>query len=393
MDIHIPPYPLYNRTYLLYRVSPLHHGDGPLLHDGSLQTHAKRLREQLKGDSVRGVEVDFAGTQDALPKLGPLEACAWDLIGDEDAWIDRHRQLVDPEASQLSAVMTAEQARGVEVTLEYERQSYSALLLRDPAVPAAPEGFTRLPLLLVKMAAPIRDIFLNYLRTSFDALVVPLRLPSAFLTSGLETYFGHLTAGSSTQSIQDVIRQLQVQLSFPNATSLLRHVDVTIAGRDVPGFVKRGKLLKNTQEPFTAALALYLQRHLALDMSQPKVHISKISCAAFNLSSDRLKLVAPDTSYDNSMDDSITPEASAGQQAVHDFYTSLVREATGTAKFLPAELAGPTRSSTPSSTTSSSRRGRKRAVSNTAASNNGATKRSKARGKENGRRDEDMADV
>ncbi|KAF1949708.1 hypothetical protein CC80DRAFT_497280 [Byssothecium circinans] len=389
----IPPYPLYNRTYMLYRVSPLHHGDTSLLHERSLQMHAKRLREQLKGDNVRGVEVDIGGTEDALPNLGPLENCTWDMIGDEDAWIDHHRQLVDPDASQLSAVMTAEQARGVEVTLEYQKQSYNALMLRDPAVTTALKGFTALPLLLVKMPAPVREVFLNYLRTSFDAHVVPLRLPSAFLTSSLETYFRHLSASNSTQTIQDVIRQLQVQLSFPNATTLLKHLEVSIAGRHVPGFVNRGKLLKNTKEkPFTAALSTYVQRHLALDLSHPKVQISRISCGSFSLGTDRLKLVAPDTSSDASIDESINPEPSASQQAVHEFYTSLVREATGTGKFLSEDLAGATRSSTPSSTTSNNRGRRKRAVSTTAAGN-AAAKRSKARGKENGQEDEEMVDA
>ena len=40
----IPPYPLYNRTYSLFRLSPLHHGDAPLLADRALRTHAKRLK-------------------------------------------------------------------------------------------------------------------------------------------------------------------------------------------------------------------------------------------------------------------------------------------------------------------------------------------------------------
>ncbi|KAF2245777.1 hypothetical protein BU26DRAFT_607954 [Trematosphaeria pertusa] len=392
----IPPYPLYNRTYLLYRLSPLHTGDAPLLHERSLRTHAKRLREQLKGDSVRGVEVDFAAAEDALPRLGPLEECAWDMIGDEDAWIDRHRQLVDPDASQLSSVLAPEQARGIQVSLEYETQSYNALLLRDPRVASSPDGFTALPLLLVKMPAPVRDIFLNYLRTSFDAHVAPLRLPSAFIAASLETFFRHLSASTSTQSIQDVIRQLHVQLSFPNATALLRHVDITIAGRDVRGFVTRGDAGRGVQEkPFTAALSSYLRRHLALDMSHPKVHISRISCGSFVLGTDRLKLVAPDTLSDASFsEESNTPEASAGQLAIQDFFTALVREATGTGKFLPEDSASGIRSSTPSSTASNRAGRRKRAVSNTAAGN-GHAKRSKARGKENGSRaaDEEMADA
>ncbi|KAL1607957.1 hypothetical protein SLS60_002896 [Paraconiothyrium brasiliense] len=390
----VPPYPLYGRSYLLYRVSPLHHGDAPLLTDRTLITHAKRLREQLKGDNVRGVEVDFAGTEDALPNLGPLQECNWDMIGDEDAWIDRHRQLVDPDASQLTTVVSGEQARGIQVTLDYEKQSYNALLLRDPTLTTSPNGFTSLPLLLVKMPSAIRDIFVNYMRTAFDAHVVPLRLSSAFVTSSLETFFRHLSASTSTQSVQDVIRQLQVQLSFPQATTLLRHLDVTIPGRDVPGFLDRGKLLRDAKgRPFTAAFAAYMKKHLALDIFHPKVQVSRISCASFVLATDRLKLMAPDVA-DVSIADSDAPEGSAGELAIQELYGSLVKEATGTGKFQSEDLTVTRRSSTPLSESASASR-RKRAVSNvTAGSRN--TKRSKAREKENrdgALGDEEMADA
>lgn len=387
----IPLYPLYSRTYMLYRVSPLHHGDRPLLHPLSLRTHAKRLQEQLKGDNVRGVEVDYAGTEDALPNLGPLQDCHWDMIGDEDAWIDHHRQLVDPDASQLSTVMTADQARGIQVTLNYEKQSYNALLLRDPAVTNAPEAFTALPLLLVKMPAQIREIFLAYMRTSFDAHVVPLKLPSTFLTASLETYFRHLSASDSTQSIPDVIRQLQIQLAFPNATTLLKHLDITIAGRHVSGFLDRGKAMNQSKDhPFTSALALYVKKHLAIDMSHSKVQISRVACGGFSLTADRLKLVAPETSTDTSFESS-APEFSAGQQAVDEVYTSLVREATGTGKFLAQDNQREVASATPSSTASKRRAdGRKRAGSSAATGNN-ATKRPKGRGRGGEKRDLDTA--
>lgn len=391
----VPPYPLYATSYLLYRLSPLHHGDTPLLHQRSLNTHAKRLREQLKGDNVRGVEVDFAGTEDALPKLGPLEECSWDLIGDEDAWIDRHRQLVDPDASQLATAVSADQARGVDVSLEYEKQSYNALLLRHPGTTSSRHGFTSLPLLLVKMPSAVREIFLNYVRTSFDAHVAPLKLSSAFITSSLETYFRHLAASTSTQSIHDVIKQLQVQLSFPNATTLLKHLDVTIAGRHVPGFLSRGKLLRGAQEkPFTAALAAYLKRHLSLDINNPKVQITRISCASFVLGTDRLKLMAPDI-LDVSIADSDTPERSASEQAVQDFYASLVKEASGTGMFSADDAMASKRSSTPSSAASAKAERRKRAVSNVNAGTR-TTKRSKPKQKENGdgeHGDEQMVDA
>ncbi|KAI4649281.1 hypothetical protein J4E93_003597 [Alternaria ventricosa] len=395
----IPPYPLYNRTYNLYRLSPLHCHDTPLLVDASLRTHAKRLKEQLKGDNVRGVQVDFAAADDTA-KLGPLDECTWELIGDEDAWIDRHRQSMDPDASQLSAVfqLTPERARGLEVSLEYEKQSYNALLLRDPGVTSSQTGFTSLPLLFVKMPGPIRDIFLNYLRTTFDTHVAPLKLPSPFITSSLETYFKHLAARYSTQSIQDIIRQLHIQLAFPNTTTLLKHVEITVAGGDISGFVERGRLLQATQDkPFTAALAAYLQQHLALDISHPKVQISRITCNSFHLGTERLKLVAPDPLADTSFSDegSASQDASASELAVQELYTSLVREAAGSGKFLTEDVTSASREETPSSIASAKAGRRKRAISSTAVTD-GNNKKTKGRGKENNRKlngNAGMADI
>lgn len=382
----IPPYPLYNRTYNLYRLSPLHHGDAPLLNEKRLSTHAKRLKEQLKGDNVRGVQVDFAAAEDTA-KLGPLEECSWETIGDEDAWIDGHRQSIEPDASQLSSALNPNKARGIEVSLEYEKQSYNALLLRDPGATSSPKGFTSLPLLLVKMPGPIREIFLNYLRTAFDAHVAPFRLPSSFITSSLETYFKHLSSSTSTQPIQDVVRQLHVQLAFPTTTSLLKHVEITIAGADVPGFVTRGKALKGgLDKPFTTALSHYLKAHLALDITHPKAHISRISCNSFHLGTERLKLTAPDPLLDNSMSDDVgaSQDVSAGQQAVEDLYTALVREAAGSGKFMSENLAPSQRDGTPSSTASARAGRKKRAISN-AASSNAHLKKAKGRVKENGK--------
>ena len=372
----IPPYPLYARSYLLYRLSPLHTGDAPLLSQRALHTHANRLREQLKGDNVRGVQVDPRPTDDALLNLGPLEDCQWHLLGDEDAWIDRHRQLLDPAAAYPADPVSPDQARGIDITLEYEKQSYGALMLRDPSVTTSPPAFTSLPLMLVRMPSAVREIFLDYLRTTFDAHVAPLTLSSNFVTSTLETHLRHLSSRPSNQSIQETIRQLQIQLSFPRTTTLLRHLDVTIAGRDVPAFLARGKRLHNVGDrPFTLALRAYLKRHFALDILHPKVHVARITCASFVLGSDRLKLMAPDI-IDASSASSHVHDRSGSELAVQEFYVSLVREATASAKVLLDDLSDSSPSSAPSSVTSLRIGRRKRAVS-TASVDTHALKRSK----------------
>ncbi|KAF2791974.1 hypothetical protein K505DRAFT_376376 [Melanomma pulvis-pyrius CBS 109.77] len=275
-----------------------------------------------------------------------------------------------------------------DIGLEYEKQSYNALLLRDPGVTSSPDGFTSLPLLLVKMLGPIRDIFVNYLRTTFDAHVAPLRLPSPIITSSLETYLKHLSAPSSTQSMPQFVRQLHIQLSYPASTMLVKHVDITVAGANVPGFVGRGKLHnKNTGKPFMAALTRYLSQHLALDLSHSKAQISRISCNSFSLGTERLKLAAPDILADTSFSNEAgaSQDTSASQLAVQKFYTSLVREAAGSGKFLSEDLAKDRRDETPSSTASARPGRRKRAISNAAVGNDNK-KKAKARGKENGSR-------
>ncbi|KAF2727518.1 hypothetical protein EJ04DRAFT_451171 [Polyplosphaeria fusca] len=383
----IPVYPLFNNTYRLYRVSPLHHGGNPLLSERALRTHAKRLRDQLKGDNVRGVQVDFGTIEGAMPALGPLELCQWDMLGDEDAWIDRHRQLLDPDASQLSSVVAPDRARGIEISLEYDgKHEYNALLLRDPDSTRSPSGFTSLPLLMVKMPAPIRDVFLNYLRTSFDAHVTPLKLAPTFLTNTLEAFLRHLAAPTSTQSIPDVIRQLQLQLSFPAAAPYLRHIDVSISGLEIAEFVKRGKLLqRGTEAPFATSMQTYISRHLALDLSHVGSQISRIICNPFTIQTDRIKIMNPDITVDASFsDESNAPDGSSSQLAVQELYASLVKEATGSGRFLPVS-ALENREETPLSNSSAGRRGRKRAISNPTPGA-AVAKRTKQKGKQRGRR-------
>jgi hypothetical protein len=328
-----------------------------------------------------------------------LELCTWDAIGDEDDWITRHQHLVDPDASQASAGPSVDGARGVQVALEYEDSSYNALLLRNPGTTTSPQGFTSLPLLMLKMPAPLRAVFIHYLETAFDAHISPLRLSSNFLISSLETYFRHLTAPSSTQSVEDVISHLQLQLSFPGVTRDLKHIDLAFHRNDLPGFLKRGKRSRpESQAPFLTALSLYLQRHLALDLSDHSVQFTRITSASFGLATDRIKLFVPQAADVSIIEDRDSPSLSPSQLALHDLYASLVKEASGTGKFLIENVLNDRSSSTPSSMTSDGNPGqsgasRKRAVSTTSVSDAQA-KRSKPRGRpRNGHPQDQAADT
>jgi len=347
----IPPYPIYGSTFHLYRLSPLYHGETPILEDSALRTHSRRLRDVLKGDNLRGVQVDFPGPENLLHNSGPLEECDWNLIGDESSWTELYTQPIDSESQDAISTVTPETARGIQIDLQYAKHIYSAFILRDPDKTSSPPGFTSLPLLLVRMPAAIREILLNYLSTTFDTHISPLKLRASFLTSALESHLTRLTASTSTQSIPDILKAVQLQLSFPTSTKLLKNIDISIAREDIPGFLARGKLLSQQVQtgpvpdpsappgPFITALSHYTTTHLALPLFHPKTNISKLACGAFALASEgRIKLYSPPPISSSTSDDGTTaPTApSAAEHAMRDLYASLIQEASSRGRFIVA---------------------------------------------------------
>lgn len=346
----IPPYPLYGSTFHLYRLSPLYHGETPILEDSTLCTHSRRLRDVLKGDNLRGVQVDFPGPDNLLHNSGSLEECDWNLIGDESSWTELHTQPIDSESQDTISTVTSETARGIQIDLQYSKHIHSAFILRDPDKTLSPPGFTSLPLLLVRMPAAIREIFLNYLSTTFDTRISPLKLRASFLTSALELHLMRLTASTSTQSIPDILKAVQLQLSFPTSTKLLKNIDISIAREDIPSFLARGKLLSQqvrtgpVPDPsapagaFITALSHYTTTHLALPLFHPKTSISKLACGAFALASEgRIKLYPPPHISSASDDGTTAPTApSAAEHAMRDLYASLIQEASSCGRFIVA---------------------------------------------------------
>ncbi|KAL1620547.1 hypothetical protein SLS56_009573 [Neofusicoccum ribis] len=332
----IPKYPLYDATYTAYRLSPLYHGSHPLLNETSLRMHSRRLRDILRGDILRGVDVG-AGSTDGS-NSGTLEACTWDLIGDEESWERLHQQNADADEQEGPGDLTdapslsTTEARGVHIELRYQKAHYTALLLRDPDAEdiSAPEGFTALPLLLVRMPAALRDTFTTYLASSFDARIAPMKLRTGFLSATLETLLSHLSA-----TLPSLLTRLQLQLSFPTASTSapLRSLDITLARADIPEFLRRGAALfttpgPNVTGPFTAALSRYLSAHLALALAHPAVHVSKIALPPLlALSADgRLKLFSPFAAA-AAATDSAAVSVPALRRVLDAFYASLLAAA------------------------------------------------------------------
>ncbi|KAI9707002.1 MAG: hypothetical protein M1820_004590 [Bogoriella megaspora] len=332
-------YPFYNSTYNICHVSPLYHASGSPLEEQSLRVNAKRLKDNLKGDTLRGVEVGFSTS---YPES--LQECTWSLLGDETQWTSAN----STQSDASNPTVTAENARGIQIELKYEKAVHSAMLLRDPQVQESRDpNFTSLPLLMLRMPAAVKEVVLDFLATSFDCYIAPLKLESEFLTSALEGFISSLerhdsdwTAYNYRPSLQEILKNLQIQIQFPVAAPSLKNLDITIASEEVPLFLEQGKILlaQQTQQvqpgrkgslgPFTTALSTYLDRHCAFSLSHPEVRISKVVCGAFALSSDsKVKLFTP--TQIELEEDQNTPEISQNpvQKAMDGLFAALVAKA------------------------------------------------------------------
>jgi hypothetical protein len=370
--VAIPLYPLYSTSFTLHRLATLYHSaptePSIVTSNASLTRHARRLQEVLKGDVLRGVRVglDTDGNDGGLGRVGALLECRWSLIGDEADWDEKQRRRVEDEEtdSRFEDSVIDGAKRGIFVEVEYERSTYTALLLRDEEDSTEQEGFTSLPLLLTRMPGPLREVLMDYLRNTFDTHTSPLKLSSEFLSSALEGYLrdlsGNLGKSQAASAIVEVVKDIQVSISFPGpATPLLSKLDVTISRDDIPGLLSRGKtiLQKSPQDyppaqkrkkgdpasageaskdhPFTAALSHYLSSHLALPISHQEIRISKIACAAFVLGAEgKLKLFPPGN------DDDDEQGSRRSQEATRNFMKRLFERTVGHSQNVLGGISG-----------------------------------------------------
>ncbi|KAF1808168.1 hypothetical protein P152DRAFT_444369 [Eremomyces bilateralis CBS 781.70] len=280
-----PPYPVYGTTYTAFRVSPLYHRPSNPSSDLSLSQHARRLRDVLRGDSVRGVQLS-TGDSMVAPVTGTLQRCTWERFGDEPTWHRAHAFTVgehEDDLSQSTEQPTLAEAVGIRIELQYDRAVHSALLLKDPEPSSPTPGFSSFPLLLLRMPTHLRDTVIEYLQRAFDAHIAPLRLRSAFLTASLERSFA----------------------SSPNDD--LATTDPPISG------------------PFTAALDRYISEHLAFSLRHPAVSVIKVACAQFAFTAEgKVKITPP---MDSDQLDHSGVDLDATERMPEWLYKVLIKEA------------------------------------------------------------------
>lgn len=295
---------LFNTSWTLHRLSPLHHGkdfETLLSNEPALKAYATRLRDQLTGDVLAGLHAAAStGEDDALSRTGALRDCRWEFFGVGPSQRDVH-----PNAS----------FPGILVTLEYENITYKAALLAGTDSNTQPrKGVTVLPLLLTRFPNALRRTFITFLTANFDTYCSNLQLPSSFLCSGLETFVGELQNSVDRSLVDDVvedtIKELQLTLAFSSSIApALRNLNVSLSRASLVPFLRddarnsKGKALqRKSQPPLIQNLTSYLETHLAMKLdldgsqqnklSRQHARLSKVACAAFVLGTEgRMKLV------------------------------------------------------------------------------------------------------
>lgn len=299
-------YPLYSTTFTIHRLTPLFYGTSNL-DAPSLAHHASSFRDLLTGEVLRGVRVGLASEDDALARVGGLQAVRWTLMGSTEDWQNQRRVTGD------DTTVFKGDSRGILIDVTYERAAYCAILLHDHGT-HEDVGFSNYPLLLMRMPGSLRETLLSFLATTFDTRASPMKLPSTFIGDAVEKYLEDMTSGEdgpldaiqADKALRSITKDILVTLSFnvPGRTAL-KSIDVTLSKDDTSRLLSRGRKLQeissseHSRGPFLTALKEYLKAHLALDMNSSHVSVSRIACGAFVIGTEgKLKVVAPSTGPD-----------------------------------------------------------------------------------------------
>ncbi|KAL2173074.1 kinetochore complex Sim4 subunit Fta1-domain-containing protein [Thermothelomyces heterothallicus CBS 202.75] len=378
--------PFYNTTFSAHRVSPLYLG-AEALTASRLQLLAHRLRDKLVGDVVRGVEVGAADREDSIVgRAGALERVeiSWvsvaDVLGFSREDVER-LQDEDDIAGWRRAARDLGEKRALHIALRYEMASCTALMLPSllgdgngefpdtetrfwvgDADAAArerrsnPAHFLSLPLLLLRMPAPLKAVVGDFLATTFDCRVSPMRLGTRSLVGSWEAWIRSAGLPSTGALSKDAVLSLGFHVPAPSASPTqplveedaasdqqqplgLKSIDVIIPAAELRKFVAAGKQVVESQsrqtgalgalgwqgdlkqrrllagrlyeegwewrtasgepgnstdrQPFMEALACYLGEHLSLDLFHPGVRVIKVACGGFVMSESRLKVFEP----------------------------------------------------------------------------------------------------
>ncbi|KOS22474.1 hypothetical protein ESCO_002087 [Escovopsis weberi] len=384
-ELAVPPF--FNTTFSTHRISPLYVG-AQRLSQGRLDTLARRLRDMLVGDVVRGIQVGLEAAETPLGRqVGPLRAVQMRWFRAEDV-LGRGGE--GGEVEDIAG-LSNEQKQGLWIEIRHENASYVALLLpaysktkpKTTTTTGTKKGagaprwamrsgngsgkgqgdeadgshFVDLPLLLMKMPVALKTMVSEWLASTFDCRVSRLSLGTRTLVRVWEGWMQAQHAGLPRQSADLVVtlafnaplapRDITAGVGegkreeeggdYYEEEAGLKSMEISVASTELRHFLRAGEsILKdraggkdgadaqpsrwdtvgererrrlagpNTDDgwawrkskdgpgdPFTEALARYLDHHLALDLFHPGVRVVQVACGGFVLAQSRVKIARP----------------------------------------------------------------------------------------------------
>jgi hypothetical protein len=357
------PQQLLHTSWTAHRLSPLFHEDyqSILGNNNALQAYAKRLKDLLTADSFGGLQVVISGnnTDNVLSKAGVLKDCRWEDISSWSWWTEYQRTIEsDEEEQQLEPELLINDILGILVTLEYENAIYKAALLLDTDNADTDRrgksaNSTYLPLLLTRLPASLKQTFVNFLCSTFDAYCSTLYFPSAFLCASIEkciSAFRSLDSDTVSEMsvLERIMKEVNLTLTFaPPISPALRSIDIGLPRETMSSFNRQaaGSNLSNeANSPFLWMLANYFDNHLAMKVdletlwgrhhqkvADEMVRLSKVACGIFILSSEgRVKLMADPLANTPITEDNMLNERSQILLGANDtLLRALLRRAVG----------------------------------------------------------------
>lgn len=373
---------LYDTSWLLHRIPRLNSALSALLtppatdlqpqsrHTERLSSHAELFLQSLSKDRPRYED------EEEKEKLGSLRECTWRGL-QAAGCSDETEHMVGKKRKRDAQDDGHVLSRGLLISLIYEKKTYKFILYTTSAQPRVskrgrPDHTTQVPahspnetaILLSKSSPSALKALTNYLSDTF-ALddIHPLRLPSSFIQSTLETYLRSIYTSLSTApgagrrststNLRDTIGIVKLTISFsaPVAPSL-KSLEVAVHPHVVSSSLKslatehdrdkREFVMGLVSGLVTAKTGLRLpllnemdhiprddHRNDELDnhdpKSEPPMKLSRISNAAYVISSDqRLKFFTKAVDVVDGLDDG---EGNVVRSANEALLTAMVDEA------------------------------------------------------------------
>ncbi|KAI5457036.1 kinetochore complex Sim4 subunit Fta1-domain-containing protein [Mariannaea sp. PMI_226] len=322
--------PFFNTTFSTHRVSPLHVGPEGLT-EARLDVISRRLRDTLVGDVVRGVQIGLQSTETPTGQVGLLKTVRIQWFQASSIWGDYNEGATNSQ-------------RGIWIDIRHENAAYAGLLLPGLSTNGTTsdemQNFLRLPLLLLRMPLPLKNVITDWLAATFDCRVSRLLLGTKTILGVWESW---VEAVGFRENGPDFVLSLGFNAPLPgnkaasqgdldkdamqDTTPGLKSIDITISPKDLRRFARIGAKLQPLQPrpsdpwvndaterrrlaggnaddgwawrgkqdaeifPFTEAIGLYLDHHLALNLFHPSTRVTQISCGGFVLGQSRLKIL------------------------------------------------------------------------------------------------------